>query len=104
MKLLAVHTTMASVDAARRIARTLVERRLAACVQIEAIESFYAWQGEIANEPEVRLVCKSTEARVYALEAAIRELHDYELPAIHAVALEHVDPAYARWVEEGCTP
>ena len=104
MKLLAVHTTVASVDAARRMARTLVERRLAACVQIEAIESFYAWQGKIANEPEFRLVCKSTEARVATLEAAIRELHDYDLPAIHAVALEHVDPAYARWVEEGSTP
>ena len=104
MKLLAVYTTVASPDAARRMARTLVERRLAACAQIGEIESFYVWQGEVANERELRVLFKSTEARWPALEAAIRELHDYELPAIHAVALEQVEPAYGRWIEEGCTP
>ena len=104
MKLLAVHTTVASLDAARRLARALVERKLAACAQIEEIESFYAWQGALANEREFRILFKTTEARLAELEAAIRELHDYELPAIHAVALEHVDPAYGRWIEEGCTP
>jgi len=104
MKLLAVHTTVASIDAARRMARALVERKLAACAQIEEIESFYAWQGALANEPEFRILFKTTEARLAEVEAAIRELHDYELPAIHAVALEHVDPAYGRWIEEGCTP
>jgi periplasmic divalent cation tolerance protein len=104
MKLLAVHTTVASLDAARRLARALVERKLAACAQIEEIESFYTWQGALANEPEFRILFKTTEARVAEVEAAIRELHDYELPAIHAVALEHVDPAYGRWIEEGCTP
>ena len=104
MKLLAVYTTVASVDAARRMARTLVERKLAACAQIGAIESFYAWQGRLANDPEVRILFKTTEARVADVEAAIRELHDYELPAIHAVALEHVDPAYGRWIEEESSP
>ena len=104
MKLLAVHTTVASLDAARRLARALVERKLAACAQIEEIESFYAWQGALANEREFRILFKTTEARLAEVEAAIRELHDYELPAIHAVALEHVDPAYGRWIEEGCTP
>ena len=104
MKLLAVHTTVATADAARRMARALVERRLAACAQVEAIESFYAWQGALANEPEFRILFKTTEARVAELEAAIRALHDYELPAIHAVALEHVDPDYARWIEEGSSP
>jgi len=104
MKLLAVHTTVASLDAARRMARTLVERKLAACAQIGEIESFYAWQGALANEREFRILFKTTEWRVAEVESAIRELHDYELPAIHAVALEHVDPAYGRWIEEGCMP
>jgi len=104
MKLLAVHTTVASIDAARRMARALVERKLAACAQIGEIESLYAWQGALANEREFRILFKTTDARVAEVEAAIRELHDYELPAIHAVALEHVDPAYGRWIEEGCTP
>jgi len=104
MKLLAVHTTVASLDAARRMARALVERKLAACAQIGEIESLYAWQGALANEREFRILFKTTDARVAEVEAAVRELHDYELPAIHAVALEHVDPAYGRWIEEGCTP
>ena len=104
MKLLAVHTTVASLDAARRMARALVERKLAACAQIGEIESLYAWQGALANEREFRILFKTTDARVAEVEAAIRELHDYELPAIHAVALEHVDPAYGRWIEEGCAP
>ena len=104
MKLLAVYTNLASHEAARRMARALVERKLAACAQIGEIESFYAWQGEMANDREFRILFKSTQARYPALEAAIRELHDYELPAIHAVALERVEPAYGRWIEEGCTP
>lgn len=104
MKLLAVYTTVARREDAQRIARALVERRLAACAQISEIESFYVWQGELANDPEFRILFKSTEARYPALEAAIRELHDYELPAIHAQALERVEPAYAKWIEEGCTP
>jgi periplasmic divalent cation tolerance protein len=104
MKLLAVTTTVASIDAARRMARTLVEKKLAACAQVEEIESFYAWQGALANEREFRILFKTTGARVAEVEAAIRALHDYALPAIHAVALEHVDPAYGRWIEEGCTP
>ena len=104
MKLLAVHTTVASLDAARRMARALVERKLAACAQIGEIESLYAWQGALANEREFRILFKTTDARVAEVEAAIRELHDYELPAIHAQALERVEPAYGRWIEEGCTP
>ena len=104
MKLFAVFTTVASLEAARRMARTVVEHKLAACAQIGEIESFYSWQGEVANDREFRILFKSTEARYPALEAAIRELHDYELPAIHAQTLEWVEPAYGRWIEEGCTP
>jgi periplasmic divalent cation tolerance protein len=100
MKLLAVSTTVATLDAARKVARTLVERRLAACAEISPIESFYAWQGKIANDPEFRILFKTTEERYPAVEAAIRELHEYELPAIDAVPVERVSEAYGRWVEE----
>ena len=104
MKLLAVYTTVAGLDAARAMARTLVERKLAACAQIEEIESFYAWQGKLENDREFRILFKTTEARWPAVEAAIRELHGYELPAIHALALEQVHPPYGRWIEEECKP
>jgi periplasmic divalent cation tolerance protein len=102
MKLLAVATTVATLEAARALARSLVERRLAACAEITAIESFYAWKGELANDPEFRIVFKTTDERYPAVEAAIRESHGYELPAIDAVVIERASEPYARWVEESC--
>lgn len=101
MRLLAVYTTVATVEDARALALSLVERRLAACAQIEPIESIYAWKGAVEQEPEYRILFKTTAARYEAVEAAIRSLHPYELPAIHAVPLEHAFPPYAAWVEEG---
>jgi periplasmic divalent cation tolerance protein len=103
VKLLAVTTTVATLDAARAMARALVERRLAACAQITPIESVYAWQGEVHDEPEFRVMFKTTEAQYDAVEAAIRELHAYELPAIHAVAVERAHAPYAEWVAQGAS-
>ena len=97
---IAVVTTLASRDEARRLALALVERKLAACAQISAIESIYPWKGVIQEEPEFRLLLKTTEQRYAEIEAAIRELHPYDLPAIHAFAFEHVDAAYAEWIAE----
>ena len=101
MKLLAVTTTLGRREDAQRIARALVERRLAACAQIAQIESCYVWQGELQQELEFRLLLKTTEAAYPALESALRELHPYELPAIWTVAVEHATADYAAWVEAG---
>ncbi|MBV8190561.1 MAG: divalent-cation tolerance protein CutA [Alphaproteobacteria bacterium] len=100
MKPIAVVTTLGSRAEAETLARTLVERRLAACAQISEITSLYRWKGAVQQEPELRLLLKTTDALYPAVEQAIRELHSYELPAIHAFALEHVFPAYAAWIEE----
>jgi periplasmic divalent cation tolerance protein len=100
MSLIAVFTTVGDEEQARRIARELVQRRLAACAQISRIESFYVWQGELCQEGEFRLLLKTTAGNYTATEAAIRELHPYQLPAIHAVALEHVYGPYAQWVAD----
>ena len=79
--------------------RALVERRLAACAQITPIESFYIWSDALSHDHEFRLLFKTTEARYAALEAAIRESHPYELPAIHAERLQRVHAPYAEWIE-----
>jgi len=97
---IAVVTTVATRDEAMRIAEALVARRLAACVQIGAIESVYAWKGELRRDPEFRVLAKTTAARYAAVEAAIRELHSYELPAIHAIAFAHVSTPYGEWIAE----
>jgi len=98
MKSIAIFTTAGSADEARRIAHALVERRLAACVQITEIESFYRWQGAVQNENEWRLLIKSTDAQYAAVEASIRELHSYDLPGIYAVAFDQALAPYADWI------
>jgi len=99
MSCIAVVTTVDNIDEARSIARTLVERGLAACAQISEIESFYTWHGAVQNEKEYRIVLKTTDERYPAIEAAIKEMHSYELPQICAFAFEHVYQPYAEWIE-----
>jgi periplasmic divalent cation tolerance protein len=103
-KPIAVFTTVGSEDEAKRIARALVERKLAACVQISRIESFYQWKGAVQNEPEYRLLVKTVDERYAAVEAAIRELHSYELPAIHACAIDRTFAPYGAWIVENSAP
>ena len=94
-----VVTTVGNADDAARLARTLVERGVAACAQISAIESFYAWQGAVEHDDEFRILFKVATAAYEAAERAIRELHPYELPAIHAIPIERAWRPYADWVE-----
>jgi len=96
---LLVVTTVADRDEARRLARALVERGLAACAQISAIESVYTWQGAVESGAEFRILFKVASGAYEAAAAAIRELHSYELPAIHAIAVERAWEPYRDWVE-----
>ena len=101
MTLVAVQTTVATQEDARRIARALVERGLVACAQIHPIESFYVWRGAVRDEPEWRILGKTVAHRYGAVEAAIRELHPYEVPEVLATRVEQVWGPYAAWVEAG---
>jgi periplasmic divalent cation tolerance protein len=96
--LLAVFTTVATHDEAKALAASLVERRLVACAQISQVESVYRWQGVLQQEGEWRLMLKTTSARYEQVEAAIRERHAYELPAIYAMPVENAFERYAAWV------
>lgn len=103
MQTIAVLTTVDSRERAQAIATALVERKLAACVQITPIESVYQWQGETHNEQEYRVMAKTVSSRYAEVEAAIRELHTYDLPAIFAVQVTEVFAPYADWVAENST-
>ena len=103
MKTIAVFTTIDDAAAARAIATALVERKLAACVQISEIQSVYTWQGATQNDKELRLVAKTVADRYTQVEATIRELHTYDLPAICAFGMHEVFPPYAEWVAENST-
>ena len=84
MSTIAIMTTTDSLDEARAIAAALVERKLAACAQISSIQSFYAWEGAVQNDDEFRVLVKTTGDRYADAEAAIVEMHSYDLPAIVA--------------------
>jgi len=101
---IAVVTTVGSADDAREIASAIVERRLAACAQVSKIESFYTWKGKLQNDDEYRVLFKTTVSAWNAIEAAILELHPYELPAIHAFAMEHAFEPYRDWIAESVVP
>lgn len=99
MKYIAVVTTVGSLAEAQSMAKILVERKLAACAQISEIESFYHWDDAIHNEKEFRVLLKTTNECYPSIELAIKALHSYELPAIHAFALEHIYAPYAAWID-----
>jgi periplasmic divalent cation tolerance protein len=96
---IAVLTTTAGVEEARKLARAVIERRLAACAQLSEIESFYHWQGAVQNERECRVLFKTTAEQYDAIERAIKELHSYELPAIHAFPISRIHAPYAAWID-----
>jgi len=93
--------TCGSEQEAERIARELVDARLAACVNVlPAVRSFYRWKGEIENAAEWLLIVKSSRPRFPALRAAIEKTHSYDVPEV--VALPIVDGAanYLNWLDE----
>lgn len=94
-----VYATFASDEEARRIARTLVEERLAACVNIlGACRSIYRWQGEVEESEEVSALFKTRADRATALISRLAELHSYDVPAAVVWPISGVAPAYEDWV------
>jgi periplasmic divalent cation tolerance protein len=95
-----VLSTCPNPTVARRIARRLVEERLAACVNILPIaQSVYRWRGKVENAREWLLVIKSRRAVYARLEARLREMHPYELPEIVAVPIARGLAAYLSWID-----
>lgn len=100
-EILQVVTTVDAEVAARQLAAALVERDVAACVQVDGpIQSTYRWQGAIETSEEWRLTIKTTESRYDALETAIRSLHSYDVPEILATKVTRVSDDYRRWLVE----
>jgi periplasmic divalent cation tolerance protein len=94
-----VLTSLPDREAALKLARTLVEKRLAACVSVLAeCTSVYRWKGKLETAHEVPLQIKIRSARYPEVEAAIREHHPYELPEIVAVRVVRGLPGYLEWV------
>ena len=96
-----VLTTTSSQEEARRIANALVERRLAACVNIVSkIDSIYRWKGKVEEAQEFLLLIKTTESAVENLRDAIQELHSYEVPECISLAIEEGSHPCLKWIDD----
>jgi len=95
-----VLTTCNSSEIASLIADSLVNKRLAACVNImRGVESVYQWQGKIEHAEEILLLIKSRQSLFLPLKQAIQALHDYELPEIIAVPIDAGEKNYLNWIQ-----
>ena len=95
-----VLTTAASREDAREIAEKVLREKLAACVQLVPIESFYTWKGEVAREDEILLLLKTREALYPELESAIIAMHKYRTPEIVLLPVDNGSAAYLAWIDE----
>lgn len=100
-KLRTVLCTFPDLPSARQIGTSLVEKQLAACVNlIPAVESIYRWQGKVETAAEVLAVFKTTEAAYPAFATVLAEVHPYDVPEIIALEPSAVATSYAAWVLE----
>ncbi|MDP9269177.1 MAG: divalent-cation tolerance protein CutA [Acidobacteriota bacterium] len=98
-------STAGSREEADRLASALLERRLAACVNVVGpVASTYRWQGKVEHADEFLLLIKSTDARFAAVAAAIKELHSYELPECVELEVTAGSDAYLEWIAENVKP
>ena len=98
-QLLLVLTNLPSMEAAQSLARSLVEERLAACVQLaNGIQSIYRWEGRVCEESEILLSAKTTLNQWSAISSFIQKNHPYDLPEILAFTPEQYSEQYGEWV------
>jgi periplasmic divalent cation tolerance protein len=96
-----VLVTCASVAEARRIGRSAVEKKLAACANIvTGVESIYRWKGKVERAREVLVVMKTTAARLAGLEREVKGMHSYQVPEFVVVPIVVGSREYLKWIGE----
>lgn len=97
--------TVPSMDVGREVARALVDRKLAACVNIvPSITSLYTWEGEVCADEEVLLIIKTTESAFDRLASAVKEIHPYDVPEVIALPLAAGSKDYLDWIQQVVEP
>ncbi len=100
-----VLTTIGTADDAGKLAHDLIERRLAACVNVvDPIRSFYRWEGAVQEDGEKLLIIKTVRGRVDALREHLLRIHPYDVPEFIVVDTVDVLEKYAKWLVESCRP
>ena len=99
--LVIVNITAPSMEIAQLLAQSLVDQRLAACVNLVGpIQSVYLWQGSIHQDEEVLMIVKTRRAHMDAIAAVLKDLHPYDLPELIALPVVGGSPAYLDWVAQ----
>lgn len=102
---IAILCTAPDAASAERIASTLVEERLAACVNLlPGVTSVFRWEGKVQREPEVLLIIKTQRERFDAVSARVKALHPYTVPELIALPIDASTPDYLAWLKENTSP
>ncbi len=95
-----VYITAGSMDEAKSIGRTLVEERLAACINIFPITSIFRWKDKINEGGELGMLVKTSTVKVRDVEKRVKQLHSYEVPCVISFKIDAGSADYLKWIEE----
>ena len=99
-----VLSTAGSEEEGARIAKSLLERKLCACVNlVPKIRSLYRWEGAVQDDAEVLLIMKTTQDKLQALSDHLAQIHSYDVPEVLAIAVDKGSASYLEWLAESCT-
>jgi len=95
-----VITTCGSTEEGEKLASEIIAAKLAACIQLSSITSYYTWEGKVHRDPECKLVIKTRKALYDQLERFIKEHHRYNVPEIVALPIQAGSQEYLNWIDE----
>jgi len=85
---------------AEKMARALVQERLAACVNVALVRSYFSWEGKLSDEPEELMIIKTQARMVDKIKARIKEMHSYQVPEIIVIPITDGEKCYLEWVSQ----
>lgn len=98
MKLIIIQTTCSSKEEARKLSKNLIKSKLAACIHMCKIDSFYMWKDEFCEDEEVLLNIKTKKENFKKIKSKIKELHSYDVPEIISFELDDVSKKYEKFI------
>ena len=99
-----IYATASSLEEAREISRSLLEKKLIGCANIiDRVESMYRWKGKVQQDHEVLFILKTTEEKYPLAIEEIRRMHSYETPCVLEVPIARGDLKYLQWLETQCS-
>jgi periplasmic divalent cation tolerance protein len=95
-----VYITAANLEESRKIGKTLVDERLAACVNFFPIQSIFRWKEKIDEANEFGMIVKTKSTKIKEIEQRVKELHSYEIPCVVSFRMDEGSDDYFKWIEE----